>query len=323
MHKQIHLTPNQEEKLRELGAYLREIRLKQSLSIDELEERTRIKARVLVAIEEAKGGDLPEPIYVRALIQQFADALGLEGRDFASAFPIDPKIKGIQTSWKPLRRYKVRLFPWYLAYTLVLVCAMSGFSLLASRSGDNFAQNPAPATRDDNNLEPPTIATNNSANPATNNSANNTAVTKPLQSSPQNPASTSPNSSPAPLPKPASIPSLPSPSTDARTVSDRPPSNPASPNNPTPPSATPNAPVVVSMTLQDDCWLKVVADGEIVYQGTLAKGEQKTWHAQEQITVVAGNAGGVVVAINNQEAKPLGTLGAVETATFVPPKSRS
>lgn len=313
MHKQIHLTPNQEEKLRELGAYLREIRLKQSLSLNELEDRTRIKARVLVAIEEAKGSDLPEPVYVRALIQQFADALGLEGRDFASAFPLDPKIKGIQTSWKPLRRYKVRLFPWYLAYTLVLVCAMSGFSLLASRSGENFVQNPSPATQDNNNSEPPAIATNTSGNTA----ANNAAGTKPTLSSPQNTAPqntapASPKSSPASAPPPASP-----PETTTRTVSDRP------SINPPPPSANPNAPVVVSMTLQDDCWLKVVADGEIVYQGTLAKGEQKTWHAQEQITVVAGNAGGVVVAINNQEAKPLGTLGAVETATFVPPKSPS
>jgi cytoskeletal protein RodZ len=304
MHKQIHLTPNQEEKLRELGAYLREIRLKQSLSLHEVEEKTRIKARVLAAIEEAKGSELPEPVYVRALIQQFAEALGLEGRDFASAFPIDPKIKGIQTSWKPLRRYKVRLFPWYLAYTLILVCAMSGFSLLASRSGENFTQTPAPATEDENNTETPAIDT-----PA-NNTASNTVTT---------PLNTPQNSSQSSIPSP---PEAQLPTTEAVT-----PQSPslatASPTSPTQTVSDPNAPVVVSMTLQDDCWLKVVADGKIVYQGTLAKGEQKTWRAQEQITVVAGNAGGVVVAINNQEAKPLGTRGAVETATFVPPKSPS
>ena len=291
MHKQIHLNPNQEEKLRELGAYLREIRLKQSLSLHELEDKTRIKARVLMAIEEGKGENLPEPIYVRALIQQFADALGLEGRDFASAFPIDPKIKGIQTSWKPLRRYQVRLFPWYLAYTLVLVCAMSGVSLVVSRSGENLAQSPTSETEENGNSETPAIA--------------ETATTSPTSSrqSVASPTTT----------KPRTQENIASPETTrettVRAVSDRP--------------TEPKAPVVVSMTLQDDCWLKVVADGKIVYQGTLAKGEQKTWHAQEQITVVAGNAGGVVVAINNQEAKPLGTLGAVETATFVPPKSPS
>ncbi|MEM9542263.1 MAG: RodZ domain-containing protein [Cyanobacteria bacterium P01_E01_bin.42] len=325
MHKQIDLTQNQEEKLRELGAYLREIRLKQSLSLEELETRTRIKVRVLTAIEGANARDLPEPVYVRALIQQFADALGLEGKDFASAFPVDPKIKGIQTSWKPLRRYKVRLFPWYLAYTLVLVCAMSGFSLLASRSGENFLQNPSLATRDDNdddnNSEPSAIATNTAADSSSSNTeantGNNTTVTQSPSSSPPQTASNS--GTPSPVQAPASVPtpSSLSPNPETRTVSDRP------ANNPAPPSPAPNAPVVVSMTLQDDCWLKVVADGEIVYQGTLAKGEQKTWHAQEQITVVAGNAGGVVVAINNQEAKPLGTLGAVETATFVPSESRS
>ncbi|MEM9542411.1 MAG: DUF4115 domain-containing protein [Cyanobacteria bacterium P01_E01_bin.42] len=69
----------------------------------------------------------------------------------------------------------------------------------------------------------------------------------------------------------------------------------------------------------DDCWLKVIADGKVLYQGTLASGEQKVWQAKEKITMVAGNAGGVLISINGQEAKSLGTPGAVETATFIPP----
>ncbi|MGK7929002.1 MAG: RodZ domain-containing protein [Spirulina sp.] len=309
MHKQIHLTPNQEEKLGELGAYLREIRLKKSLSLSEIEAKTRIKARVLAAIEEANAKELPEPVYVRALIQQFADALGLEGRDFATAFPIDPSIKGIQTSWRPLRRYKVRLFPWYLAYTLVLVCAMSGFSLLVSRSGENVTQDNPAIEEDGAQTNIPTIA-----NPPTENAASPSPETQPQTASqpvasPQKPKTTEAIARQSPT----------TPTTNTRVVSDR-----QKKKRPAESTATNiNAPVVISMTLQDDCWLKVVADGKIVYQGTLSKGEQKTWQAQEQITVVAGNAGGVVVAINNQEAKPLGTPGAVETATFVPPKPRS
>jgi cytoskeletal protein RodZ len=315
MHKQIHLTPTQEEKLRELGAYLREIRLRHSLSLYEVEEKTRIKARVLEAIEEAKAEELPEPVYVRALIKQFADALGLEGKELAKAFPVDGNIGEIKPSWQPVRRYNVRLFPWYLAYTLILVCAMSGFSLLFSRSGENVLQTSSPIEEDDSTKTPEvSVAPANSPAPTSQPEIAPQTTTQPVAESPQE---TQPPTAPEVTQQSPSSPPAPpaSPTTAAQTVSDRQNENPPAPNN--------NSPVVVSMTLQDDCWLKVVADGKIVYQGTLSKGEQKTWQASEQITVIAGNAGGVVVAINNQEAKPLGTPGAVETATFRPSEPRS
>ncbi|MEA5472191.1 helix-turn-helix domain-containing protein [Spirulina sp. 06S082] len=315
MHKQIHLTPTQEEKLRELGAYLREIRLRNSLSLYEVEEKTRIKACVLEAIEEAKAEELPEPVYVRALIKQFADALGLEGKELATAFPIDPNIRGIQPSWQPVRRYNVRLFPWYLAYTLILVCAMSGFSLLFSRSGENLTTT-SPLEEENSNTKTTEVSVDpdNKPTPTPKPEIAPQTPTQAVAESPQETKKTPTTpevASQAPPTPPASSPVT----TAAQPVSDRP--------GETPPAPNPNSPVVISMTLQDDCWLKVVADGKIVYQGTLSKGEQKTWQASEQITVVAGNAGGVVVAINNQEAKPLGTPGSVETATFRPSEPRS
>ncbi|WP_204105068.1 MULTISPECIES: helix-turn-helix domain-containing protein [Spirulina sp. CCY15215] len=307
MHKQIHLTPTQEDKLRELGAYLREIRLRNSLSLYEVEEKTRIKACVLEAIEEAKAEELPEPVYVRALIKQFANALGLEGKELATAFPVDGNIGEIKPSWQPVRRYNVRLFPWYLAYTLILVCAMSGFSLLFSRSGVNLTTT-SPLEEENGNTKTTEVAVDSA----------NKSTPKP-KITPQTPiqaVAESPQQNKTPKTPEVASQSAPAPVTNAaQTVSDRPNENQPAPNS--------DSPVVVSMTLQDDCWLKVVADGKIVYQGTLSKGEQKTWQASKQITVVAGNAGGVVVAINNQEAKPLGTPGSVETAVFLPSEPRS
>ncbi|MDY7016232.1 MAG: DUF4115 domain-containing protein [Cyanobacteriota bacterium] len=78
-------------------------------------------------------------------------------------------------------------------------------------------------------------------------------------------------------------------------------------------------PVVVDITLKDECWLQVVADGKTQFEGILKKGEQRTWDAKEELVIRAGNAGGVVIAFNNEQARPLGEPGEVETVTYQAP----
>lgn len=71
-------------------------------------------------------------------------------------------------------------------------------------------------------------------------------------------------------------------------------------------------PITVSVIVEEDSWVKVEIDGKIEFEGTLERGTQKTWEAQEKLVFVAGNAGGVLVAFNNGQAKQLGEPGAVE-----------
>lgn len=87
---------------------------------------------------------------------------------------------------------------------------------------------------------------------------------------------------------------------------------PASPS----PGATSNKPVRVDVTLTASSWLRVEADGKTQFQGTLPEGTQKTWVANNELTVRAGNAGGVMVAYNQGKASPMGAQGAVEEVTF-------
>lgn len=71
-------------------------------------------------------------------------------------------------------------------------------------------------------------------------------------------------------------------------------------------------PVTVSVIVEEDSWVQVEIDGKIEFEGTLERGTEKTWQAQEKLVFVAGNAGGVLVAFNNGQAKQLGKPGAVE-----------
>lgn len=77
-----------------------------------------------------------------------------------------------------------------------------------------------------------------------------------------------------------------------------------------------NKSVVVDITLKDRCWLKVMVDGKIDFEGILPKGTHRTWVGNEQITLRAGNAGGVVVTFNDGQKKILGEPGQVEEVTY-------
>jgi cytoskeletal protein RodZ len=74
--------------------------------------------------------------------------------------------------------------------------------------------------------------------------------------------------------------------------------------------------VIVGINLQERCWLKVMVDGKVAFEGVLTEGTQKTWEGKEEVTIRAGNAGGVVVTFNNGQKKILGKPGQVEEVTY-------
>jgi cytoskeletal protein RodZ len=87
-------------------------------------------------------------------------------------------------------------------------------------------------------------------------------------------------------------------------------------------SATPkvNKQIQIGVTLKASSWIRVVADGKIAFQGLLPSGTQRTWVAKDNLTVLAGNAGGVLLTINQKESKQMGNLGEVQELTFAAPR---
>lgn len=62
----------------ELGIRLKEARQAKGLSLDDLQEITKIQKRYLKGIEEGNYDMMPGKFYVRAFIKQYAEAVGLE-----------------------------------------------------------------------------------------------------------------------------------------------------------------------------------------------------------------------------------------------------
>lgn len=92
----------------------------------------------------------------------------------------------------------------------------------------------------------------------------------------------------------------------------------ALPTDPAPaqPAATQPDQIEVTVSLTEEAWLRVITDGTVQYEGTLPQGTQRSWTAEEQLTIRAGNAGAVSASLNGGEAQPLGNPGSVATITF-------
>jgi len=86
------------------------------------------------------------------------------------------------------------------------------------------------------------------------------------------------------------------------------------PSSPPLPHITPA--VQVNLTFQAESWIRVTADGSTIFEGILPAGTERRWAAQEQIVIRAGNAGGVLLALNDNSTQPLGPLGAVKEVVY-------
>lgn len=246
-------TIQQREKLQELGSRLQQLRTEKGLSLDVVSRKTMIPRRLLEAIEMGQMDRLPEPIYIRWLIKQFAETLGIDGTAFSSEFPVFVKPQAVQTNFLFLRlpNFQLRPFHLYFLYILLLLFSVKTIS---------------------NVLEESTLEINRLPSP----------VVPSIQPSPQ------------PSPSPVQAVTATNPPTKAEL----------------------DKSVTVDIQLKDDSWLKVISDGKKEFEGLLPGGTHRTWKADKELTVRAGNAGGVFITVNKEQAKQLGQPGQVQEVTY-------
>lgn len=136
MNKQtLQTNRDQAKRLTEMGLQLCELRQQQQISLEEIASKTRIQPRLLLAIEQGRLESLPESVYIQSFIRQYADAIGLDGVEFASQFPaLYYKLPDLRPSWRSLPGAQLRPTHLYLLYLLLIVSAVNGLSYLLNRS---------------------------------------------------------------------------------------------------------------------------------------------------------------------------------------------
>ena len=70
------------------------------------------------------------------------------------------------------------------------------------------------------------------------------------------------------------------------------------------------------LELSAACWVRVVADGVQIFEGTLASGTTRTFTATLELEIRFGNAGGVRVTLNGEDLGVQGTPGQVLTRVW-------
>src|SRR5579871_3929698 len=70
----------------DIGATLREARMRARIDISEVEARTKIRAKYLRAIENEEWDLLPGPVYVKSFLRTYGDYLGLDSRLLVDEF---------------------------------------------------------------------------------------------------------------------------------------------------------------------------------------------------------------------------------------------
>lgn len=289
----------------DLGRLLKQAREARGLTLREVEEQIHIRRAYLTAVEEGDRARLPDVVYTRGLVLGYARFLELDRDEIHRLFDAEYGLGGTKVddvgSHQPLseplllqdRRWLrlaagaalaavvVFVFWWYWPWL-----EYYGRQALARPEGLPVAMTTAAARRT-------VVAAASTATPT---------VTATPTPEPEEVAGT-----PRPLPTSAALP-LPTPTTRLSPT-------------PTEVPATPTAETASGLTLavsaSAPAWLRVVVDGAVSYEGTLAAGEQREWTGLQSLFLLTGNAGGTLVVVNGEAVGSLGANGEVVRQLWV------
>lgn len=141
----------------ELGQLLKKARTQRGLTLDDLQESTKIRKRYLEAIEEGNYSVLPGNFYVRAFIRSFAEAVGLDPADVLQLYRVDVPDPPVETKAEPVRRRRKkprntqRMNRWlsallFISFPLLIVIVVYYFAYDGFQNRQQPPDDPLPLT---------------------------------------------------------------------------------------------------------------------------------------------------------------------------------
>jgi beta-lactam-binding protein with PASTA domain/transcriptional regulator with XRE-family HTH domain len=128
-----------------VGGVLRAARESKGLSLAQAEKATRIRQKYIEALEEDRTADLPEPVFVKGFLRNYAILLGLNAQEVIDRWRNEHGVKkeaaDVHTEIEPLRTPS-RLTPAMLTLVLALIV----FSIVMYYLYQQYAAPPVTAT---------------------------------------------------------------------------------------------------------------------------------------------------------------------------------
>ncbi|HEX4664906.1 MAG TPA: RodZ domain-containing protein [Terriglobales bacterium] len=273
------------------GDKLRREREMRGVTLEEISESTKIGTRSLRALEQEDFEKLPGGIFNKGFVRAYSRFLGLDEdqtvADFDLAWNEHESAKGpapeplVDEKPEPERSTSKLL----LAVLLVILALTAGWYALHNYRGARPATNQQPATSVNDSQRVSSVqAPLSSPQPVTpadrqsSNTVSNPATTKESSESPK-PLSNSNSSETSGAPVRGSD----KPANDLVTK-----------------PANSSAAIRLEIFAREDSWLSILADGKNMGQGILNAQKSRTIHAQKEVRLTVGNAGGVEVSFNGQ-----------------------
>ncbi|MGN0940123.1 MAG: helix-turn-helix domain-containing protein [Selenomonadaceae bacterium] len=296
-----------------VGSTLRAAREKLGLTVEDIANETSIRAAYIEAIEKSDNDSLPSEVYVKGFIRNYAEMLHLDGDALAREYheeihgadePPAPEVKPVaDASRGPFSSgsdFHERVEKSHRTQNLIIVAAVIVIAFVGAIYyffGDGGALAPKQEA-----AKPQTTVTTSSNNGKNNN--NNVQNTTPAQNAASNNASSKNNGA-------------------ANNATANVSSNAANGlgNTQATAQAAAAGPVQVSAHFTGRCWVEIVSDGDVVFEGTVESGKTMNWSGKERITMTAGNAGAVDVTYNGKNLGKLGKEGDVIEKRFTKDKA--
>jgi cytoskeleton protein RodZ len=147
-----------------IGETLREARMRQRLDIADVEDRTKIRAKYLRALENEEFGMLPGPTFVKTFLRTYAEMLGLDPHvlveEYRAGFEREDEME--QPLGPPAvagrdRRHGPRVGPGSLVLLVLvgIVAALVAIGLASDDGGGGAEQASAPETKRTETKEEP------------------------------------------------------------------------------------------------------------------------------------------------------------------------
>lgn len=266
-----------------LGEYLKREREGRGITLEEAAKTTKIRKTYLQAIEDGNF-NIESPVFMKGFLKSYAQFLGLNITDILERYDreIHPEKAGevkeeIKKPTPPVK-YGRYLIAGILILSLLVIIAVT--SLFKSKEPAPIEIKPAPQPQ----IFKETTAMANRTTHAMLTTAREklfkpmTTIVVPIK----------------PVMKTLTTPALPvKPIVMAHTTE------------------KPGKKYTLVISAKEITWLRITVDNGSPKEVLLKKGESATWSADQKITVVAGNAGGVDLTLNGKRLGSLGEPGKV------------
>src|SRR5882724_3902063 len=289
------------------GDYLRELRDRRGISLEEISRVTRVSSSYLEALESDRHSALPAPVFTRGFIRAYCQALGespdealarYDGREGGA--PVTPRPTAVAGAPVPVAASEPPSRSAVLvSFVLLVILGMALFAVALMTQ---------PAREDRVDRRSPTAERSPSESaPA----PTSTGVSEPSSTAS---APTASSARPTPVAPPASAGAA---VTAAAARATAPPPWLGDVQAATGGVASPYRLVA---RVSEPTWIRVRTEDGSSTEETVPAGQIREWVSNRPFVLTLGNAGGVTLELNGRTLPPLGPSGAVISRIVLPPQ---